>query len=111
MFKDKFMNLVKLKDIVGEYVWYMLFGSLVIAVGYNYIIASTCSLQSKILKQARQYEEDRKNDKKEEDNQVKTIYVTINYNRYKNYKTMIIYKYYFISNIYKYMSMFQNYKN
>ena len=49
-------------------------GSLVIAVGYNYIIASTCSPSvENIKKQARQYEEDRKNDKKE-DNQVKTIY-------------------------------------
>ena len=75
--KDKFMNLIKLKDIVGEYVWYMLTGSLVIAVGYNYIIASTCSPSvENIKKQAKKYEEERKNDKEEEDNNVKTIYAS-----------------------------------
>lgn len=75
--KDQFLNLVKLKDIVGEYVWYMLTGSLVIAVGYNYIIASTCSPSvDNIKKQAIAYEEE-KNAKTQEDSQkVKTLYAT-----------------------------------
>lgn len=73
--KERFMKLVKLKDIVGEYVWYMLTGSLVIAVGYNYIIASTCSPSvENIKKQAAAYEEERQAKNQEDAEKVKTLY-------------------------------------
>jgi len=73
--KQKFLNLVKLKDIVGEYVWYLLTGSLVVAVGYNYLIASTCSPSVEdIKKQANKYEEEKQKKDDEEAKNVKTIY-------------------------------------
>lgn len=56
--KYKFKKLVKLKDIVGEYIWYILTGSLVIAVGYNYLVTITCSpTAAEIKKQAFAYDE------------------------------------------------------
>lgn len=36
-------NYIKLKDNVAEYIWYLLTGSLVTSVGYNYIINTECS--------------------------------------------------------------------
>ena len=35
---------VRLKNIISEYVWYMLTGALVTSVGYNYIIGAGCEL-------------------------------------------------------------------
>ena len=45
--KSSFRKLIQLKDIVAEYVWYMLTGSLVVAVGYNYLITATCDSSAK----------------------------------------------------------------
>ena len=60
--KYKFKKLVKLKDIVGEYVWYMLTGSLVIAVGYNYLVTVTCSPTVEDIRQQEiSYEEEIEN--------------------------------------------------
>ena len=55
----------------------MLTGSLVIAVGYNYIIASTCSPSvDNIKKQATAYEEEKKAKTQEDSQKVKTLYAT-----------------------------------
>ena len=35
-------NFILLKDIVAEYIWYMLSGILVTSVSYNYILNSSC---------------------------------------------------------------------
>ena len=40
----KLYHFVRLKNIISEYIWYMLTGALVTSVGYNYIIAAGCEL-------------------------------------------------------------------
>lgn len=37
---------VRLKNIISEYIWYMLTGALVTSVGYNYIINAGCELSA-----------------------------------------------------------------
>ena len=39
-----FRNMVKLKDLVAQFVWYMLAGILVTSRSYNYIINQPCTL-------------------------------------------------------------------
>jgi hypothetical protein len=41
--KNKLLNFIRLKDIVAEYIWFMLTGTLVTSVGYNYIVNNGCS--------------------------------------------------------------------
>ena len=41
-----FRNMVKLKDLVSQFVWYMLAGILVTSRSYNYIINRPCTLSS-----------------------------------------------------------------
>lgn len=61
-FKEKLHDLVRLKDIVAEYIWYMLTGVLVTSVGYNYIVNSGCSQSVKEMqKRHKEYEENEKN--------------------------------------------------
>ena len=43
-----FRNMVKLKDLVSQFVWYMLAGILVTSRSYNYIINQPCSLSPDI---------------------------------------------------------------
>ncbi len=46
-----------LKDIVAEYIWFMLTGTLVTSVGYNYIVNSGCSQDVKEMqKRHKDYE-------------------------------------------------------
>lgn len=44
-------NYIKLKDNVAQYIWYLLSGSLVTSIGYNYIINSECSRSIKKMEQ------------------------------------------------------------
>jgi hypothetical protein len=46
-YKD-FRNIVKLKDLVSQFVWYMLAGILVTSRSYNYIINRPCSLSASV---------------------------------------------------------------
>lgn len=46
-YKD-FRNMVKLKDLVAQFVWYMLAGILVTSRSYNYIINQPCGLSPEI---------------------------------------------------------------
>ena len=48
--KEKLRDMVRLKDIVSEFIWYMLTGGLVTSVGYNYIVNSSCSLSATEMK-------------------------------------------------------------
>jgi hypothetical protein len=48
----EFRQFVKLKDIVGTFVWYMLVGVLVTSKSYNYIINQPCSLNPEIAEKA-----------------------------------------------------------
>jgi len=49
-YKD-FRNMVKLKDLVSQFVWYMLAGILVTSRSYNYIINQPCGLTPDIAEQ------------------------------------------------------------
>jgi hypothetical protein len=49
---NEFRQFVKLKDIVGTFIWYMLVGVLVTSKSYNYIINQPCSLDPVIAEQA-----------------------------------------------------------
>lgn len=42
---------VRLKNIISEYIWYMLTGALVTSVGYNYIIGAGCELSAAEMQQ------------------------------------------------------------
>lgn len=42
---------VRLKNIISEYIWYMLTGALVTSVGYNYIINAGCELSAAEMQQ------------------------------------------------------------
>ena len=51
-------RLLKIKDIVAEYVWYILAGLLVSSITYNYIVNVGCDINSKQMSDAyRQYEQ------------------------------------------------------
>jgi len=43
---NQFKSLVKLKDIVSEFIWYILVGILVTSKSYNYIVMQPCSLSA-----------------------------------------------------------------
>ena len=58
IFKDKIdegvqlqlYNLLKIKDIVAEYIWYLLSGFLVTSISYNYIVNVGCTYSAKQMK-------------------------------------------------------------
>jgi len=55
----KLANLVRLKEIVAEFIWYMLTGGLVTSVGYNYIVTSGCTRSlADMQKRHAEYEEE-----------------------------------------------------
>jgi hypothetical protein len=45
---NDFRNMVKLKDLVAQFVWYMLAGILVTSRSYNYIINQPCGLSPEV---------------------------------------------------------------
>ena len=49
---QEFRNMVKLKDIVGTFVWYMLVGVITTSRSYNYIISQPCSLNASVAQKA-----------------------------------------------------------
>lgn len=64
--KGQLKKMVFLKDTVAEYVWFMLTGSLVTSVGYNYVVNSGCEKSVQQMKKLeKQYEE--KNEKIEQE--------------------------------------------
>lgn len=42
-FKDKLRYFVRLKDMVAEFIWYLLTGGLVTSVSYNYMVNTDCT--------------------------------------------------------------------
>jgi hypothetical protein len=57
--KVELLSFVRLKNTVSEYIWYMLTGSLVTSVSYNYVVNKGCSQSVKELKSRRAaYEKD-----------------------------------------------------
>uniref|UniRef100_A0A6C0HHH2 Uncharacterized protein n=1 Tax=viral metagenome TaxID=1070528 RepID=A0A6C0HHH2_9ZZZZ len=49
--KQQLYGFIRLKDIVAEYMWYLLTGGLVTSVGYNYVVNAGCSQNLKDMKQ------------------------------------------------------------
>ena len=49
--KEKLFDFIRLKDIVAEYVWYMLVGFLVTSVSYNYVVNTGCSQSAAEMEQ------------------------------------------------------------
>ena len=49
-YKEDLRDMVRLKNIVAQFIWYMLTGCLVTSVGYNYIVNSACTLSSAEMK-------------------------------------------------------------
>ena len=49
---QEFRNMVKLKDIVGTFIWYILVGVIVTSRSYNYIISQPCSLNASVAQKA-----------------------------------------------------------
>lgn len=46
----KLYNLLKIKDIIAEYIWYLLSGFLVTSISYNYIVNVGCNYSAKQMK-------------------------------------------------------------
>jgi hypothetical protein len=58
-----FRNMVKLKDLVSQFVWYMLAGILVTSRSYNYIINQPCALSPDVAEKiAADYAKNNKSD-------------------------------------------------
>lgn len=49
---QEFRNMVKLKDIVGTFIWYILVGVITTSRSYNYIISQPCSLNASVAQKA-----------------------------------------------------------
>lgn len=49
---EEFKKMVKLKDIVGTFIWYILVGVIVTSKSYNYIISQPCSLNATVSQKA-----------------------------------------------------------
>ena len=59
--KKRLFDFIRLKDMVAEYIWYMLTGTLVTSVGYNYIVNKGCTQSVKEIKQrSKEYQEKEK---------------------------------------------------
>jgi len=60
--KQKLFGFIRLKDIVAEYIWYMLTGGLVTSVGYNYVVNAGCTQDLKDMKRRdKEYNENAQN--------------------------------------------------
>jgi hypothetical protein len=61
-YQQALLNIVRLKNIVAEYIWALLSGGLAISISNNYISGSACKRSSKEIEQKlNQYEEDATN--------------------------------------------------
>ena len=63
--KAKLLSYVKLKDNVAEYIWYMLTGTIVTSVSYNYVVNKGCTQDVKEMKKRRKEYEAKLKAKKE----------------------------------------------
>lgn len=66
---NKFRTLIRLKELIGEFIWYLLSGLLVTTVSYNSIANGNCSHSvDEMKKRHAEYEEDIKKQKEEAKN-------------------------------------------
>ena len=68
--KLQLYNLLKIKDIVAEYIWYLLSGFLVTSISYNYIVNVGCTYSAKQMKN--EYDEYIKGENKNTTNNTNT---------------------------------------
>ena len=66
-YRDQFKKLVNLKDLVSEFVWYLLTGVLVCSMSYNSILNQGCNTSVKEMQKRHQDYEDNVNKIKQED--------------------------------------------
>jgi predicted membrane protein len=60
-FKSQLYNLVRLKNLVAYYVWYMLSGALITSMSYNYIVGIGCKKSAKEMQRLHsKYENEQK---------------------------------------------------
>ena len=52
--KTTLLKFINLKNIVSEFIWYLLTGILITSVSYNYLLNRPCTQDSKIMKEKRQ---------------------------------------------------------
>ena len=74
--KEALLSFIRLKDNVSEYIWYMLTGTLVTSVSYNYVVNKGCSQSVKEMKRRRKAYEQKLQEKKAGDNVKQKIYST-----------------------------------
>jgi hypothetical protein len=70
--KERLFKLVRLKDIVSEFVWYLLAGILISSITFSYISNSKCKRSAEYMKQ--QHDEWKKNANKGEKKKKEQVY-------------------------------------
>lgn len=61
--KDKFYKLLRLKELVSEFMWYILTGALVTSISYNYITNRPCSISADAMKELHDKHQEEEMDK------------------------------------------------
>jgi len=72
-------NMIWLKDVVAEYIWYMLAGVTVVSVGYNYLLSAGCSTSAADMEKRHAEYQQKMADQKAEDekSQEKRVYSSL----------------------------------
>lgn len=67
-YKTQFLNMVRLKDYVAEFVWYILTGGLIIAISYNSMSSAKCFKDAETMKKEhKKWEADKNTEENEEE--------------------------------------------
>ena len=73
-YKNQLYNLVKMKDIVSETIWYLLSGNIILSIGENYLTTMKCRKSVSTMKEQHEEWEEEKN-KVEKEKSRKTYFV------------------------------------
>lgn len=73
-YKNQLYNLVKMKDIVSETIWYLLSGNIILSIGENYLTTMKCRKSVSTMKEQHEEWEEEKN-KVEKEEKRKTYFV------------------------------------
>jgi hypothetical protein len=74
--KETLLSFIRLKDTFAEYIWYMLTGTLVTSVSYNYVVNKGCSQSVKEMKKRRSAYQQRLEEKNAKDQVKPKVYST-----------------------------------
>ena len=75
--KDKFYKLLSLKELVSEFIWYILTGALVSSISYNYITSIPCSISADAMKELHdKHQEEELDEHLDNNNNERKIYST-----------------------------------